>query len=134
MAMATSFEDCGSMAGEVEFIIASCDVPPCIVNRGTPLSGDIIFTPTADSAGMTTSVMASLLGMDVPWPGLDTNGCHQLEAGGYGCPLVTGERVTWHLEMDILSEYPPVSTVATFELIDDSGTDQVCAKVPVQVV
>merc|ERR1712215_281674 len=131
---ATAFEDCGSVAGKVEFNIESCDIPPCIVNRGTTLTGDILFTPSADSNGLTTSIEAELFGMQLPWPGLDTNGCHQLEAAGFSCPISSGERVTWHLEQQILNEYPAVSTVATFTLTDDGGNKQVCAKVPVQLV
>ena len=64
----------------------------------------------ANSPTLETQVLADLLGMQVPWPGLDNNGCHQLEAAGNTCPLVAGEKTSWHLEMPVLNEYPTVST------------------------
>ncbi|CAL4083374.1 unnamed protein product [Meganyctiphanes norvegica] len=133
-AAATPFEDCGSLAADSQLKVPDCDIPPCIVSRGTQLLADMVFTPSVDSSTLETQVYGDLLGMQVPWPGMDTNGCHQLEAAGDSCPLVAGERTSWHLEMDILNEYPAVSTVATFQLIDADGGFQVCAKVPVQVV
>jgi len=132
---ATPFEDCGSLGIDVQLTVPDCDIPPCIAARGSPVIIDMGFTPSVDSPTLELHILADLLGMQVPWPGLDTNGCNHLDAdGNSACPLVADERTTLHLELDVLSEYPPVSTVATFKLIDAAGGLQVCAKVPVQVV
>ncbi|CAL4145469.1 unnamed protein product [Meganyctiphanes norvegica] len=126
---ATPFKDCGSLATGVQFTVQGCDHPPCIMHRGSKAIMDIKFTPSVNSPTLNTTVIAAVGGQEVPWPGLDNNGCHQLK-----CPLVAQQETSWHLEMDINVNYPQISTVATFQLIDAGAGLQVCAMIPVRVV
>ncbi|CAL4245541.1 unnamed protein product, partial [Meganyctiphanes norvegica] len=127
---ATPFKDCGSKATGVQFTVKGCDAPPCIMHRGSKAVMDMEFTPSVNSTKLKTAVTAEVAGIEVPWPGLDPNGCHQLEAG---CPLMAQKKTSWHLEMGVYSPHA-ISTVATFQLIAADGGLQVCAKVPVRVV
>ncbi|XP_042884829.1 NPC intracellular cholesterol transporter 2-like [Penaeus japonicus] len=134
VASATFFQDCGSVGADVELLIEGCNVPPCILQRGNTYPFEILFTSSKSSSELRIDAYASIGGVLVPWPGLDTDGCKQLQATGTPCPLDEGDRVLWHMDVYVLHEFPAIATVATFKLLDSQGDSQACVVVPVQLV
>ncbi|XP_042857777.1 NPC intracellular cholesterol transporter 2-like [Penaeus japonicus] len=134
VASATFFQDCGSVGSDVVLNVEDCDVPPCLLERGSTYSVNIQFTSSMSSDALTIDASASLAGINVPWPGIDTDACKQLEGGANPCPFSAGSRVDWTMPVAILSEYPALSTVVTFKLKDAAGGPQACTVVPVTLV
>ncbi|XP_018014586.1 mite group 2 allergen-like Ixo r 2 [Hyalella azteca] len=130
--LATEFQDCGSEALTVALEVESCDIPPCIVKRGDTLSATILFTADHDVETMTAAVTANIGGIEVPWPGFDDNACAYLLDG---CPVAGGSLANWTYPVEVLPEYPPITTLATFRLLHDGDVhDEVCLQVPVTIV
>lgn len=61
---------------------------------------------------LTIDASANLAGVNVPWPGIDTDGCKQLEGGSNPCPYSAASRVDWTMPVAVLNEYPAVSATS----------------------
>ncbi|XP_042857776.1 mite group 2 allergen Lep d 2-like [Penaeus japonicus] len=133
-ASATFFQDCGSKASDIVFNLEGCDEIPCLLKRGETYAVNFQFTASEASSSLTIGATASIAGINVPWPGLDTDGCAWLEGSDTPCPYAGGARVDWTMQAEVLSAYPTISSVATFKLIDDQGVFQTCAAVPFTIV
>ncbi|XP_069973370.1 NPC intracellular cholesterol transporter 2 [Penaeus vannamei] len=134
VASATVFQDCGSVASDVVLNLEDCDTLPCLLERGRSYAVNFIFTASQPSTSLTIGASASIAGVNVPWPGIDTDGCAWLEGTSTPCPYAGGARVDWTMQAQVLSVYPAISSVATFKLIDDQGVSQTCAAVPFTIV
>nr|XP_027216991.1 NPC intracellular cholesterol transporter 2-like [Penaeus vannamei] len=133
-ASATIFQDCGSSATDVDFLVEGCDLPPCVLKRGETYPFEIFFTASRTSAELQIDAHASIGGIPVPWPGLDTDGCKELEGTETPCPFQEGDRVLWRMEVYVLKDFPAIETVVTFKLLDSLGDPQACVVVPVQLI
>nr|XP_053656539.1 mite group 2 allergen Tyr p 2-like [Cherax quadricarinatus] len=72
---------------------------------------------------------AQIGNVDVPWPGIDTDGCQETT-----CPISAGTHVTWSTSIYIEREYPAISTVATFKLLNSASEPEVCFLIPIILV
>ncbi|XP_064100998.1 NPC intracellular cholesterol transporter 2-like [Macrobrachium nipponense] len=133
-AVATPFQDCGSKGTVVAFEVEGCSAPPCILQRGHSYLVTIQYTSSVDTDTLTLGASASIGGFEVPWPGVDTDACKQLEGTENPCPIEKGTAVDWQFPAEVLSEYPRIQTTATFKLIDSNRDYQFCAKVPAMIV
>ncbi|XP_037772516.1 NPC intracellular cholesterol transporter 2-like [Penaeus monodon] len=134
VASATIFQDCGSLGADVDLRVEGCDVPPCVLKRGETYPFEILFTASRSSSELRIDAYASIGGLPVPWPGLDTDGCQQLQGTETPCPIAEGDQVLWHMEVYVLKDFPAIATVATFKLLDSHGDPQACVVVPVQLI
>jgi len=128
---ATLFQDCGSVGSDIEFNVDGCEFPPCVLKRGSSTPVNLKFTSSEASESLTLAITGNIGGVNLPWPGLDTDGCKQLEGTSTPCPFEGGVRVDWSMDIDVLAEYPKITTVVTFKLSDDTGATQACVVVPV---
>ncbi|XP_037775038.1 NPC intracellular cholesterol transporter 2-like [Penaeus monodon] len=139
-ASATVFQDCGSVGSDVVLSVENCELPPCLLERGSTYSVNIQFTSSQTSDALTIDASANLAGVNVPWPGIDTDGCKQLEGGSNPCPYSAASRVDWTMPVAVLNEYPAVSPVSsavdrlTFKLKNAAGDPEACTVVPVTLV
>ncbi|XP_045115767.1 mite group 2 allergen Pso o 2-like [Portunus trituberculatus] len=125
----TLFQDCGSVGSDVVLNVEGCEVPPCQLKRGEVVDVNFKFTASKDSAGLKIKALANIGGIEFPWVGIDTDGCHYTS-----CPISAGSHVDWTLPVEILTEYPAISLVVTFKLLDDSGSSQTCALLPATLI
>ncbi|KAF2364341.1 MD-2-related lipid-recognition domain [Trinorchestia longiramus] len=128
---ATEFLDCGSEALSVSLDVASCDIPPCVVSRGDTFSVSIIFDTDHEVETLIADVTANIGGLSVPWPGFDEDACAYTEPS---CPIGVNVVANWTYPVEILPEYPAITTVATFRLLDGDLHDEVCLQVPVTII
>jgi hypothetical protein len=131
LVFATEFQDCGSEATSVQLIVPGCEFPPCVAERGSSFPVSIIFDADHDVAELFAEVTANIGGVEVPWPGFDANACSYLDPP---CPIGTGVLANWTYPVEVLAEYPAITTVATFKLLDGDLHDEVCLQVPVTIV
>ncbi|XP_045128171.1 NPC intracellular cholesterol transporter 2-like [Portunus trituberculatus] len=129
-AQATVYQDCGSTADIHEFSLSYCEVPPCIVHRPSNYDVNITFTPTSAASELETIIIATISGVDFPWPGPE--GCSQLENDV--CPLQIGHKYKYSAFMPVLVEYPAISVVVQWKLKDENDVIHFCAMFPITIV
>ena len=66
-----------------------------------------LFT-AVDTETVTNKITANINGANLPWPGLDKDGCHDLKQGGTPCPVQKGKNYSWKMDVKILPSYPKV--------------------------
>merc|ERR1712002_472611 len=125
---ATQFQDCGSVAKDPSFSVASCDTPPCSVKAGSKFPIMMSFTPDHDISDLTAEVDAVIGGAVIHWPGFDTAACKYMQ--GEQCPLKAGQKATWQYEVYVEPAYPKMTVQALF-MLKDGDAKQICASIPV---
>ncbi|XP_042883501.1 NPC intracellular cholesterol transporter 2-like [Penaeus japonicus] len=127
---ATFVQDCGSAGTIVSAEIEDCELPPCVITRPNNKDVNITFTPGNEVTDLKTKIDAFIGGVHFPWPG--PGGCELIVEGS--CPLQVGEQYKYHAAMPVLAEYPSLSAVVTWKLVDQDDRDQVCIAFPIDIV
>lgn len=117
--------------------ISDCDNPVCNLKKKTRVSIEQIFTPEKEIDNLITSVYAKIVGVDLPFIGVDgTNACDNIydkSGAKAGCPLKKGETYIYKNDFPILELYPKLSMEVRWALMD--GSDQItCFMVPAKIV
>ncbi|XP_053679578.1 NPC intracellular cholesterol transporter 2 homolog a [Anopheles nili] len=142
---ATVVESCGATRTlvpieENTINISDCEKGPCKLKRRTAVSIYQKFTPTEDVKSLTTTVFAKIVGLPLPFVGVDgTSACQYLfsEDGEtkVGCPLKAGEPVVYKRSFDVLEIYPKIPSMTIhWELQTKSGRSITCFEVPAKIV
>ncbi|XP_012346265.1 NPC intracellular cholesterol transporter 2 homolog a [Apis florea] len=94
--------------------ITGCDVPPCKLKRRTKASVEQKFVPSKDVASLVNSVNAAVLGVPLPFVGVDgTSACdniYNLDGTPAGCSLKKDVEYLYKREFPVLQIYPTVKT------------------------
>ncbi|XP_055605558.1 ecdysteroid-regulated 16 kDa protein [Uranotaenia lowii] len=119
--------------------ISNCTKGPCKLKRRTKVSINQKFTPSEDIKSLTTTVFAQVLGLPLPFVGVDgTNACDYLFAEDgetkTGCPLKAGVPVVYKREFPVLEIYPKMSLVVHWELQSRGSKSITCFEVPAKIV
>jgi Niemann-Pick C2 protein len=93
--------------------ITNCDAPPCKLKKRTKVMIEQRFTPKRDIQSLKTSVHATILGIPLPFIGVDgTDACGKIFNAADGskapCPLKQGSEYIYKNEFPILNIYPTV--------------------------
>ncbi|XP_017788662.1 PREDICTED: ecdysteroid-regulated 16 kDa protein [Habropoda laboriosa] len=139
IAAATEVNDCGSGAKFEDanrVRISGCSVPPCKLKRRTKASVEQKFVPDQDCDNIVNSVNAAVLGVPLPFVGVDgTSACENLfnaDGTSAGCTLKKGVEYTYKREFPILQIYPTISMVIHYELVQGNHTIT-CFEVPAKI-
>ncbi|XP_035720659.1 NPC intracellular cholesterol transporter 2 homolog a-like [Vespa mandarinia] len=116
--------------------ISGCDSPPCNLKRKTRVSIEQSFVAENDANELLTSVHATLLGIDLPFIGVDgTNACdniYDVDNNKVGCPVKKGTKYIYKTDFPILEIYPKVNLIVYYAL--RNGNDIItCFKVPAKI-
>ncbi|XP_052888542.1 ecdysteroid-regulated 16 kDa protein [Anopheles moucheti] len=142
---ATVVESCGDTRSVVPIEknivdISNCDKGPCKLKRRTTVSINQQFTPTEDVKSLSTTVFAKIVGLPLPFIGVDgTSACPYLfEEDGttkLDCPLKAGVPVVYKRSFDVLEIYPKIPSMTIhWELQTKSGRSITCFEVPAKIV
>ncbi|XP_029045758.2 ecdysteroid-regulated 16 kDa protein [Osmia bicornis bicornis] len=116
--------------------ISGCDVPPCKLKRRTKYSIEEKFVPDQDVENLVNSVNAAILGVPLPFVGVDgTSACNSVfnaDGSPAGCSLKKGVEYIYKQEFPILQIYPTVSMVIHYELMDGNHS-VACFEVPAKI-
>lgn len=92
--------------------ITGCDVPPCKLKRRTKASVEQKFVPKQDVESLVNSVNAAVLGVPLPFVGVDgTSACdniYNLDGTPAGCSLKKDIEYIYKREFPVLQIYPTV--------------------------
>nr|ADC29846.1 MDL2 [Anopheles gambiae] len=144
-AHATVAESCGATRSLVPIEqntvdISNCEKGPCRLKRRTTVSINQKFTPTEDVKSLSTTVFAKIVGLPLPFVGVDgTSACPYLFAEDgetkLECPLKAGVPVVYKRSFDVLEIYPKIPSMTIhWELQTKSGRSITCFEVPAKIV
>ncbi|XP_050353975.1 NPC intracellular cholesterol transporter 2-like [Nymphalis io] len=139
-AAATDVEQCPgkSFEGLKDNVqLSPCKKLPCRLKRGSNQNITIHFTTDKDIKEVKNEVTATLLGLTLPFVGVDGLGiCEKIvsENGDKSsCPLKAGTKYLYKDSFPILDVYPKIETTVHWAL-KDGNNDVICFKVPVKIV
>ena len=96
--------------------ISGCSGDTCTIHKGKPLHFVAEFTANQDSKKAEIKISGMVNGLEIPIPGVETNGCNHVK-----CPLVKGQKYTLIYDLTVPTILPSIKTVVTAKLIGDHG-------------
>ncbi|XP_012285469.1 protein NPC2 homolog [Orussus abietinus] len=139
LAAATQVNQCGTgrRYDDTDAVqISGCSAPPCILRRKTSVLVEQKFVPDHDVQNLRTSVHATILGLPLPFVGVDgTDACgnvFNLDGTPAGCPLKKGTEYHYKREFPVLEIYPKVSPVVYWALTENDNPIT-CFEVPAKI-
>ncbi|XP_015585215.1 NPC intracellular cholesterol transporter 2 homolog a [Cephus cinctus] len=139
LAAATQVNHCGN--GKLyedpnQVQITGCNSPPCKLKKRTKIGIEQKFVPNRDVQTLTTSVHATILGIPLPFVGVDgANACQNIfnaDGSKSSCPLKKGTPYIYKNEFPILELYPKVSLVVYYALTEKNDI-VTCFEVPSKI-
>ncbi|XP_015109258.1 ecdysteroid-regulated 16 kDa protein [Diachasma alloeum] len=115
--------------------ITNCEEPPCELKRGTRVELVQKFVPNEDVDRLTTSVSATILGVRLPFIGVDgSDACQNVydADGKVGCPLKAGTEYYYKNGFPVLEIYPKVKLVVSWALLGSSNPIT-CFEIPSKI-
>ncbi|XP_058801888.1 ecdysteroid-regulated 16 kDa protein-like [Phymastichus coffea] len=138
-ASATRVNECKSgkpLPDTTRVVVTNCDAPPCKLKKRTKVGIIQKFTPNRDIPKLTTNVFANILGMSLPFIGVDgTDACSKIfnaDNVPTSCPLKQGVEYIYKNEFPILQIYPTVDLVVHWAL-KEGDQDVTCFEVPARI-
>uniref|UniRef100_A0A915K7B4 MD-2-related lipid-recognition domain-containing protein n=1 Tax=Romanomermis culicivorax TaxID=13658 RepID=A0A915K7B4_ROMCU len=88
---------------------APAKICPLIIGTTSKLS--VEFIPNIRVHNLTVSVYGKVMGIYVPYPGVNSNGCRD---SNLVCPLEKDQKYVYKMKVHVLSTYPKMKTVIKF--------------------
>jgi hypothetical protein len=100
-----SFENCGGTNVITSVDVEPCASEPCQFEKGSKavMTAQGVFEK--DAASGTLTVTVELGGVEVPYPGIDSNVCNKIS-----CPVKKGQPFEIQYEIDVADYFPEVSS------------------------
>ncbi|XP_012269637.2 NPC intracellular cholesterol transporter 2 homolog a-like isoform X2 [Athalia rosae] len=116
--------------------ITGCTDPPCILRRKTSIGINQRFTPYRDVKTLTTTVFANILGLNVPFVGVNgSNACNlifNMDGTKATCPLQKGKEYMYKNSFPVREIYPRIPVVVHWALTE--GQENIaCFEVPSKI-
>ncbi|KAH9396472.1 Phosphatidylglycerol/phosphatidylinositol transfer protein [Tyrophagus putrescentiae] len=109
------FHDCGK--GEVSSVaVDGCSGDSCVIYKSKPVHVLAEFTANQDTAKAEMQVTGTLNGLEVPIPGVETDGCKFVK-----CPLKKGTKYTFDYTFHIPSVVPTIKSTLTLKSTGEHG-------------
>nr|UXW65970.1 NPC-like allergen [Tyrophagus putrescentiae] len=97
----------------------------CVFKKNTNVSIEVNFVPNYAATSVQTKIIGDVAGVPIPFPVNPKEAC-----GNYGlnCPLTTGDKTQFKMELPIKAAYPAIAVGVTIKLVDESSANLVCLK------
>ncbi|KAL8589750.1 hypothetical protein ACOMHN_027258 [Nucella lapillus] len=123
------FKDCGSVESKINSVeVSGCSTFPCLFHKNTYVNVTVDFTANADIQNATNKVYGVVLGVKIPFP-LPSLACKDM-----ACPVSKGKTVVYKNAVLVEKNYPDVSVVVQWEVVDTNDKFVFCFAVPVKIV
>ncbi|OXU21348.1 hypothetical protein TSAR_014637 [Trichomalopsis sarcophagae] len=138
---ATRVNECGSgkaLPDTTQVQITNCDAPPCRLKRRTKVAIEQKFIPSQDVQSLKTSVHATILGIPLPFIGVDgTDACGKIFNAADNtpatCPLKQGTEYIYRNEFPVLPVYPTVA-LTVYWALKENEKPIACFEVPSRII
>lgn len=124
---------------DTEVQITNCKKGRCRLRKRTKVAIEMLLQPDHDVKQLTTRVEAVVLGLPLPFIGVDgTSACSNIySADGtqkMKCPLKAGERYLYRNAFDVLPIYPSIPDLTVhWALREQNDRDLVCFELPAKI-
>ncbi|XP_052859149.1 uncharacterized protein LOC128266583 [Drosophila gunungcola] len=125
---ATTVQQCKNKPLPLDVKIQDCDVPPCIVYKGTIAVMEVHFLGNNNNIkSITATTTAKVLGMNLPYdlPEDVSNVCRNLLYGAM-CPIDKDEDVTYQFNFYVEPAFPEITADVTVTLNDAQNEPITC--------
>ncbi|XP_039443321.1 NPC intracellular cholesterol transporter 2 homolog a-like [Culex pipiens pallens] len=114
--------------------IEGCTKVPCQLVRGQDAVAHVDFTALSEVSKLRPVVLATALGITVPFelPADRQDACEWLEDSR--CPLSEQEEARYELRLPVEKSYPPIGVDVQLQLVDQDGQVVSCFSVEAKVV
>ena len=136
----TKVRKCGTKTWEDTdaVYVSNCAKHPCILKRKTYTTVKYAITPENEIGNITNNVYARILGLPMPFIGVNgTSACGKIADKETGdkvqCPLKPGKTYLYTDRFKILNVYPRIKFIVHWELIVQ-GKPILCFEVPARIV
>lgn len=122
-----------------EVAISGCHKGRCRLRKRTTVSIEMILTPDHDVKDLTTSVSAIILGIPLPFIGVDGTSARKqvyLEDGTTTAdfPLKSGANYVYRNSFEVLPVYPVIPSLDVhWALTERNGENLVCFQLPAKI-
>ena len=118
--------------------VTNCEKGTCKLRKKTDVGIELKFTPEKNIKELTTAVYANVLGIPLPFIGVDgTSACNKLflEDGvtPTKCPIVAGQKYVYKNSFPVLEIYPKLSLVVHWALTSNDK-EVVCFELPAKIL
>ncbi|XP_018494467.1 mite group 2 allergen Gly d 2.02-like [Galendromus occidentalis] len=117
--------DCGNTLKFMAVKVEPCTTNPCQLKKGSRVKFSFVFSADQDTDTATLDSRASILGINIPIPGVETNLCEKI----IKCP---GQIVTGSFTLRVLN-LPFSSSIVRVRIYADRGLTS-CFSFPVDLV
>jgi Niemann-Pick C2 protein len=126
------YKSCGkdNSAEIVRVFSDDCADKHCKLKKGKTYKIQMTFKPKNDINKLTASLQGVIMGIPVPFPLPEPDGCKGMEAG---CPVKAGTESTYQVALEVKKVYPALSLTSRWHLNDGNG-DVVCVEIPVTII
>ena len=93
-----------------------CSLDGCVIHKSKPVHVQSNFTANQDTSKIDVKVTATLNGLEIPIPGIDTDGCKVLK-----CPLKKGTKYFLDYTFHIPSIAPEIKSKVTLKSYGEHG-------------
>ncbi|XP_033217603.1 ecdysteroid-regulated 16 kDa protein-like [Belonocnema kinseyi] len=136
----TKVNECGTGGRQLpdknQVQITNCDAPPCKLKKKTRVAISQTFTPKRDIQRLRTSVHANIMGLPLPFIGVDgTDACNNIfniDETKASCPLKKDVQYVYKNVFPILEIYPKISLVVHWSLKENNNVIT-CFEVPSRI-
>lgn len=124
---------------DTDVSISNCKKGRCRLRKRTKVSIEMKLSPDHDVKKLTTNVAAIILGVPLPFIGVDgTSACNNVytEDGKEKtkCPLKAGQKYVYKNSFDVLPVYPSIPDLTVhWSLTEGNSRDLVCFELPAKI-
>jgi len=129
-----TYKDCRRDHGHAHAMdvqMSPCPSMPCVFEKGMNVNVTISFTAQHDSPTLAAKVYGIILGLDIPYPLPQGDACQN---SNIQCPIVKGQRYTYHGTFPVLEAYPKIDVLVRWKLIVAHHVDETCFTFPMSIV
>jgi hypothetical protein len=117
-----------------KFELDGCTSYPCKLPRGTNATLRYTFLSSRRINQLKLKVAGLIGGSEVPFAIQDDDHCNVAVVHGGKCPLARNKQYKYAFSMPILQQYPKVSLVIKYEIVDLAGASLLCLTFPAQII
>jgi hypothetical protein len=117
-----------------KFELDGCTSYPCKLVRKSNATLKYTFVSSRRINDLKLKIAGVIGGSEVPFAVDDTDHCNIAVVAGGKCPLARNKQYRYQFSMPILEQYPKVSLVIKYEIVDASGASLLCLSFPAQIL
>ena len=122
-------------AADITYLnITGCTSYPCVLQKDTTPAITLGLKFNRRVNDLKLKIAGRIGGKEIPFNVDDSNHCSEcIQGSPKGCILKKGSTYNYSYSLPILKEYPPLTLVVKYEVVDKQGNSVACFTFPAQI-